>query len=87
MNATDARLPEQAGHQQALLDTSQAAARLGLTDRQLERLRTTRRISYYKRGGRIWYAAGEVERVLRAFEVPALRPVVEVGDQGLMGGD
>ena len=63
---------------QEMLDTAQTKERLGLSDNQLSRLRATRRISYYKRGGRIWYAVAEVERVLQAFEVPALRPVVEL---------
>ncbi|RBP48166.1 helix-turn-helix protein [Roseimicrobium gellanilyticum] len=61
-----------------LLDTTQAMSRLGMSENQLARLRTSRRISYFKRGGRILYAPEEVERVLRESEVPALRPVVEV---------
>jgi hypothetical protein len=65
-----------------LLDTAQAMLRLRLTYRQLDRLRAKRRITYQKRGGRIWFTAAEVERVLRAFEVPALRPVVEVSEKG-----
>jgi hypothetical protein len=61
-----------------LLDSTQAMERLGLTYRQLDRMRAMRRIAYQKRGGRIWYSAVEVGRVLQAFEVPALRPVVEL---------
>lgn len=64
--------------EQELLDTAQAMARLGMSDNQLARMRAARRISYFKRGGRILYAPEEVERVLRESEVPALRPVVEV---------
>jgi hypothetical protein len=65
-----------------LLDSAQAMERLGLSYRQLDRLRAMRRIGYYKRGGRLWYAACEVERVRQAFEVPALRPVLEMADGG-----
>jgi hypothetical protein len=61
-----------------LLTTAQARARLGFSEQQLARLRVARRISYFKRGGRILYAPAEVERVLRESEVPALRPVVDV---------
>jgi hypothetical protein len=65
----------------ALLTTAQARERLGFSEQQLARLRTARRISYFKRGGRILYAPEEVERVLRESEVPALRPVVEIRDK------
>jgi hypothetical protein len=65
-----------------LLDSAQVKARLGLSEHQLVRMRATRRIGYLKRGGRILYAEEEVERVLRECEVPALRPVVELGGKG-----
>lgn len=61
-----------------LLTMQQTAERLGVSRRQLERLCTKRRISYFKRGGRLFFAPEEVERVLKAFEVPALQPVVNV---------
>ena len=64
-----------------LLTTAEARVRLGFSEQQLARLRIARRISYFKRGGRILYAPEEVERVLRESEVPALRPVVEIRDK------
>jgi hypothetical protein len=64
--------------QEELLTTEQTMEKLGLSASQLARLRMNRRISYFKRGGRVLFAAEEVERVLKAFEVPALQPVVKV---------
>jgi excisionase family DNA binding protein len=69
---------QQVSPTEELLTMQQTAERLGLSRRQLERLCTKRRISYFKRGGRLFFAPEEVERVLKAFEVPALQPVVKV---------
>lgn len=57
---------------EGLLNTQQTMERMGLSQSQLARLRESRRISFYKRAGRIFYAVDEVERVLRTFEIPAL---------------
>ncbi len=56
--------------------------RLGISAHQLMRMRVSRRISYFKRGGTVLFAPEEVERVRKAFEVPALRPVVKVKELG-----
>jgi hypothetical protein len=62
----------------ALLTETQAAQRLSLSRSQLAGLRARRRISFSKRGGRVFYTPEEVERVLKAFEVPAIHPVVKL---------
>ncbi|QIF00198.1 helix-turn-helix domain-containing protein [Roseimicrobium sp. ORNL1] len=72
--------PEQS-QERELLDSAQTRQRLGLSDHQLTRMRATRKIGYLKRGGRVLFAAEEVERVLRESEVPALRPVVRLRDR------
>jgi hypothetical protein len=53
--------------------------RMGLSQSQLARLRESRKIGFYKRAGRIYYAADEVERVLKTFEVPAMGAEAHAG--------
>ena len=55
-----------------LLNTQQTMERMGLSQSQLARLRESRKMGFYRRGGRIFYAPEEVERVLKSFEVPAI---------------
>ena len=58
---------------EGLLNTQQTMERMGLSQSQLARLRESRRIGFFKRAGRIFYASEEVERVLKTFEVPAVQ--------------
>ncbi|MEZ0277063.1 MAG: hypothetical protein ACAH88_19290 [Roseimicrobium sp.] len=65
-------------HTQAeLLTQQQTMEKMNLSAQQLARLRASRKMAYHKRCGRVYYALEEVERVMQAFEVPALHAVVE----------